>query len=43
MEEEIEEFFIYYNKSEGKKFVPIKWSGAGAAINIINKHSTCKG
>jgi inorganic pyrophosphatase len=39
---EIENFFIDYNKHEGKKFVPVKWSGVQAALDLIKKHATFK-
>jgi inorganic pyrophosphatase len=39
MVEEIENFFIDYNKHEGKKFKPIKWCSADQAIKMIKKQS----
>ena len=36
---EIEHFFIDYNKHEGKKFTPIKWSAPDVAAGIIKKAS----
>jgi inorganic pyrophosphatase len=39
MVKEIENFFIDYNKHEGKKFKPIKWSGRKEAIKVIEKNS----
>jgi inorganic pyrophosphatase len=37
---EIENFFIDYNKHEGKDFKPIKWAGKAEAIAMVKKHST---
>lgn len=39
MIQEIEHFFIDYNKHEGKEFRPIKWQGAKKAIEMIKKAS----
>jgi len=36
---QIENFFIDYNKYEGKKFRPIKWAGISKAIDLIKKQS----
>ncbi|MBS1688839.1 MAG: inorganic diphosphatase [Bacteroidetes bacterium] len=38
MIEEIENFFIDYNKHEGKKFEPIKWGETEEAMKVIKKH-----
>jgi inorganic pyrophosphatase len=35
---EIENFFIDYNKHEGKKFTPVKWTNVEAAIKLIKNH-----
>lgn len=35
MVEEIENFFIDYNKHQGKKFKPIKWEDAKTALEMI--------
>jgi inorganic pyrophosphatase len=35
MVKEIENFFIDYNKHEGKKFKPIRWKGAKSARQVI--------
>ena len=43
MVEEIENFFIDYNKHEGKKFKPVKWSTAVQAIKMIKKQSKLPG
>lgn len=32
---ELENFFIYYNKHDGKIFTPKKWVDAAAAMNVI--------
>ena len=39
MVKEIENFFIDYNKHEGKKFTPVKWASPEAAVKIIKKRS----
>jgi len=38
MAQEIENFFIDYNKHEGRKFEPIKWAKADKAMKLIKKH-----
>lgn len=38
MVDEIENFFIDYNKHEGKKFKPIKWCDADVALKLVKKH-----
>lgn len=40
MVKEIENFFIDYNKHEGKKFKPIKWSGRKEVVKMIEKNTT---
>jgi inorganic pyrophosphatase len=42
MTEEIENFFIDYNKHEGKTFTPTKWAGRQAAAKLIKKSSVYK-
>jgi inorganic pyrophosphatase len=42
MVEEIEDFFVYYNKYEGKKFVPIRWAGIETAMDLIRNQSVYK-
>jgi inorganic pyrophosphatase len=42
MIEEIENFFIDYNKHEGKTFIPLKWAGIHEARKIIQKQSIYK-
>jgi inorganic pyrophosphatase len=37
MVEEIENFFIDYNKHEGRKFKPVKWCSANQAIKLVKK------
>lgn len=37
---EIENFFIDYNKHEGKVFTPISWNGPKEAMRVIEKHLT---
>ncbi|HZX58872.1 MAG TPA: inorganic diphosphatase [Mucilaginibacter sp.] len=39
MVEEIENFFIDYNRHEGKKFKPIKWCNEDQALKMIKKHT----
>lgn len=34
---EIENFFIDYNKHEGKNFVPLRWCGPKDAVKLIKK------
>jgi inorganic pyrophosphatase len=36
MIEEIENFFVDYNKHQGKKFIPLKWKNPEKAIEMIN-------
>jgi inorganic pyrophosphatase len=35
MVKEIENFFVDYNKHEGKKFHPLGWKGAKTALKLI--------
>lgn len=37
MAKEIENFFIDYNKHEGRRFTPIKWKAASKAFNMVKK------
>jgi inorganic pyrophosphatase len=37
MVKEIENFFIDYNKHEGKKFQPSGWKNSKTAMKLINK------
>ena len=37
MAKEIENFFIDYNKHEGKKFKPVKWKDASKAFSMVKK------
>lgn len=37
MAKEIENFFVDYNKHEGRKFEPIKWAGADEAMKLIKE------
>jgi len=39
MVEEIENFFIDYNKHEGKKFKPVKWCNANQALKKVKRNS----
>ena len=39
IEEQIAAFFIHYNEQEGKTFVPLRWSDAAAALDLIKKNS----
>jgi inorganic pyrophosphatase len=43
MVREIENFFIDYNKHEGKKFLPIKWAGIDTAMKLIRKQMVARG
>jgi inorganic pyrophosphatase len=36
---QVEQFFVNYNKLEGKEFIPKKWGGAHAALKMIKKHT----
>ena len=39
MAQEIENFFIDYNKHEGKQFRPLGWAGIKSAIKMIKEHT----
>lgn len=39
MVSEIENFFIDYNKHEGKQFMPLKWRGRKTAYKLIQRQS----
>jgi inorganic pyrophosphatase len=38
MSEEIANFFIDYNKHEGKVFTPLKWSGKNEVLKMVKKY-----
>jgi inorganic pyrophosphatase len=38
--EQLEAFFTNYNRSEGKMFQAIRWSGVDRALRMIDKYST---
>ena len=40
MVKEIENFFIDYNKHEGKKFQPSGWKNAKTAMKVIDSAKT---
>ena len=40
MVKEIENFFIDYNKHEGKKFDPLGWKNAKTAMKVIDSAKT---
>lgn len=37
---EIENFFIDYNRHEGREFIPVSWEGAREAMQVVASYRT---